>query len=514
MVGGDFNIDLFSKQNSVSSYINEVYSQGCLQTVNYPTHISHTYKNSLIDHNYTNIIKHDVVTECLAFDISDHLSTLTFIKNIHNTKANIKKRMIRETKNFISENFLLELQNKILLINQNQLSDNELWEKFEDTFNLVLNNHAPLRTQTRREYKRNSKPWMTNEIISLIKKRQKLYKIYLKNSSDNNWSNFTSYRNKVTHKIEHTKRNYYNQKIQQTKGNSKKLWQTINDIITIKNNKQPTQLNICNESNNIITDSHQVSNLFNHYFSTIGTELSKKITSPVNYQGNHLTSIKSIKHSIFISPLTVNETLSYISNLDSSKSTKSDSPPIKFIKLSAYIIAPIITKIFNSCISNGIFPNRLKQAEIIPIFKKGNKSNVTNYRPISLLSPFSKIFERHLHSQLNQFLNKHSIIHEYQYGFRENKSTELALTQIVNELSQNTENGYYTCSVFIDLAKAFDTVDHSILLSKLQRYGIRGTPHRLFSDYLNNCKQRTIINNIYSNSEQITCGVLQSSILG
>ena len=179
---------------------------------------------------------------------------------------------------------------------------------------------------------------MTNEIISLIKKRQKLYKIYLKDSSDNNWSNFTSYRNKVTHKIEYTKRNYYNQKIQQTKGNSKKLWQTINDIITIKNNKQPTQLKICNESNNIITDSHQVSNLFNHYFSTIGTELSKKITSPVNYQGNHLTSIKSIKHSIFISPLTVNETLSYISNLDSSKSTKSDSPPIKFIKLSVILL--------------------------------------------------------------------------------------------------------------------------------------------------------------------------------
>ena len=234
----------------------------------------------------------------------------------------------------------------------------------------------------------------------------------------------------------------------------------------------------------------------------------------MNYQGNHLTSIKSIKHSIFISPLTENETLSYICNLDSNKSTKFDSPSIKFIKLSAYIIAPIITKIFNSCISNGIFPNRLKQAEIIPIFKKGNKSNVTNYRPISLLSPFLKIFERHLYSQLNQFLNKHSIIHEYQYGFRENKSTELALTQIVNELSQNTENGYYTCSVFIDLAKAFDTVDHSILLSKLQRYGIRGTPHRLFSDYLNNRKQRTIINNIYSNSEQITCGVPQGSILG
>ena len=227
-----------------------------------------------------------------------------------------------------------------------------------------------------------------------------------------------------------------------------------------------------------------------------------------------MTYVKPIKDSIFINPLTEQDTFNYIRNLDSNKSTKSDSPPIKFIKLSAHIIAPIITKIFNSCIANGVFPDRLKSAEVIPIFKKGDKTKLTNWRPISLLSPFSKIFERHLHNQIIQFLNKHNIIHEQQYGFRENKSTELALTQISNELSQNTQNGYFTCSVFVDLAKAFDTVDHSILLSKLQNYGIRGTPFQLLSSYLHDRNQKTIINNKHSNTEKITCGVPQGSILG
>ena len=276
MVGGDLNIDLSSHQNSILSYLNEIHSQGSYQTVKNPTHISHINKNSLIDHNYTNITKHEITTECLAFDISDHVPTLTFIKNIYFQKIQIKKKIVRETRNFNLENFLSELQNKITIINNNEFCDNELWDKFEDTFNLVLNKHAPLRTQTRKECRRSKNPWMTNEILNLIK--QKLYNIYLKNPSDSNWSTYKNLRNNITHKIEYTKQAYYKLKIQQTNGNSKKLWQNINEIVTTKNHKQTPQIHIQNDSNNIITDPTQVSNLFNQYFSTVGTELSRKFT--------------------------------------------------------------------------------------------------------------------------------------------------------------------------------------------------------------------------------------------
>ena len=120
---------------------------------------------------------------------------------------------------------------------------------------------------------------------------------------------------------------------------------------------------------------------------------------------------------MFFKPLTTSDVKSYIANLDSNKSVRSDCPPIKYIKLSSSIIAPVITKIFNICIEMGVFPQSLKWAEIVPVFKKGDKTKEGNYRPISLLSPFSKILERHLYNNIYSFVNKHDILHRYQYGF-------------------------------------------------------------------------------------------------
>ena len=221
-----------------------------------------------------------------------------------------------------------------------------------------------------------------------------------------------------------------------------------------------------------------------------------------------------IKNTIYFKPITESEVLKYINKLDPTKSTKSNCSPTKFIKLSAQIIAPTLTLIINDCIQNNIFPDRLKAAEVVPIYKKGNKTLPSNYRPISLLSPFSKIFERYLHTQITNFINKNNILHQYQYGFRELLSTDLALAQISKDISDKMEESKYTCSVFIDLAKAFDTVDHSILLSKLYNYGLRGNAAKLILDYLTNRTQTTIINGIKSNPEKITCGVPQGSILG
>ena len=217
---------------------------------------------------------------------------------------------------------------------------------------------------------------------------------------------------------------------------------------------------------------------------------------------------------MFLKPMSVLDVKNYIFNLNQNKSTKSNCSPIKYIKLSSHIISPIITKIFNKCINEGTFPDSLKEAEIIPLYKKGDKTVTSNYRPISLLSPFSKLFERHIYNQITNFLDKHNILHPFQYGFRKNKSTELALTQISEELSTQIQDGNITCSVFLDLAKAFDTVDHHILKSKLNQYGIRGLPAKLIGDYLNDRFQSTVINNIKSEPERIVCGVPQGSVLG
>ena len=178
------------------------------------------------------------------------------------------------------------------------------------------------------------------------------------------------------------------------------------------------------------------------------------------------------------------------------------------------IISPILTVIFNTCIVEGTFPDLIKLAEIVPIFKSGSKTSYSNYRPISLLSPFAKIFESYIYFQLDDFLTKHNVIYNMQYGFRQQSSTELAVNHIVDDLSNCIDNKMVNCSVFLDLAKAFNTVDHCILIKKLEKCGVRGIALEIFKSFLAKRKQFTTVNGQKSTAKHIETGVPQGSTLG
>ena len=153
-------------------------------------------------------------------------------------------------------------------------------------------------------------------------------------------------------------------------------------------------------------------------------------------------------------------------------------------------------------------------SEIIPLFKQGDIYSCNNYRPISLISIFLKIFEKCFYKQLFSYFNKNNVFYKSQFGFRENYSSELAVAQVCNEIIENLKNNDNTCSIFLDLAKAFDTVDHKILLDKLHKYGICGEPHKLLASHLKNRQQCTIINKIKSDQCENNYGVPQGSTLG
>jgi len=159
------------------------------------------------------------------------------------------------------------------------------------------------------------------------------------------------------------------------------------------------------------------------------------------------------------------------------------------------------------------FPDT-KIAYVIPVHKSGPKKICNNYRPISLLSPYAKIFEKCLYNQLNNFFSSFQILNKQQFGFRQNHKTSLAVSSICNEFVQCMDEGKIACSIFLDLAKAFDTTDHAILLRKLKRYGVRGLPLQLIKSYLTNRYQRTVVDSLKSNVKLVTCGVPQGSILG
>ena len=170
--------------------------------------------------------------------------------------------------------------------------------------------------------------------------------------------------------------------------------------------------------------------------------------------------------------------------------------------------------IFNKAITSGQYPDALKIAKVIPLFKKGDNTLITNYRPISLLSLLNKIFEKLLYHRLYKFLHKHNVLYKYQFGFRKGYSTTMALIEILNNIKIAIDNNKFVCGIFLDLTKAFDTVDHQILLDKLHHYGVRGQTNNLFKSYLSNRKQFVKIGNSEFSHQPINCGVPQGSVLG
>ena len=172
------------------------------------------------------------------------------------------------------------------------------------------------------------------------------------------------------------------------------------------------------------------------------------------------------------------------------------------------------TFLLNWSVEVGIFPDCLKISKVVPIHKKGNKDDVSNYRPISLLSVFEKIFERLVYNRLSEFWNKYSVLYNHQYGFRENHSTTVAIIEITDLIYKFLDEGNYVLGLYIDISKAVDTVSHEILLRKLFHYGLRGSTHKWLTSYLLNRKQYVSVNNVISTTKIISYGVPQGSVLG
>ena len=194
------------------------------------------------------------------------------------------------------------------------------------------------------------------------------------------------------------------------------------------------------------------------------------------------------------------------------KSCGYDGINANIIKVVAKEISEPLTHIFNLSFSSGIIPDNVKIALVTPIFKDNEENRFENYRPISVLTCFSKLLEKLMVKRLINFIDKNKILSKHQYGFRRNRSTELAILDFVDKITEAIEKGKYTVGIFLDLSKAFDTVNHKILIRKLEHYGIRGVTKTWFENYLYNRKQFVKYNGILSEERSITCP--QGSVLG
>ncbi len=338
---------------------------------------------------------------------------------------------------------------------------NDLYRKLFEKLRELLDLYFPKVRQSRKQAK--DKDWITNGIKRAIKYKHLLFQTQLKYSTKDNIEKWKKYRNVLNKVIKDTQRDYYKNKIKQYNNNCIGLWKTLGSIIC--NKKRETHINKLKINNQIINDPAQIANTMNNYFTNIGPELAKKFQN--NTDNNFMNFMgESKKQSMYMFKTNPNEIYNLINKLKNKKSSGFDDFSPKFLKLCAPYISTPLANIFNASISKGIYPDLLKTARVTPIYKKGAKSDPGNYRPISVLSQVNKVFEKILHKRLFKYLTKFKILYEYQFGFREGHSTTQALIEITDRLKNAMDAKKLTCGIFIDLTKAFDTVDHDILLKK------------------------------------------------
>ena len=224
--------------------------------------------------------------------------------------------------------------------------------------------------------------------------------------------------------------------------------------------------------------------------------------------------MNKLKTVFNFTPIEEEQTKTIINNLKPKNSSGHDNISLILLKASINSIAKPLTCIINQSLKTGRFPSKLKVAKIIPIFKKDDEHDFNNYRPISLLPSISKVFEKTIYTQLFQYLTVNSLLHANQYGFRAKYSTELALIELIDRIYSQLDEKKVPIAIFMDLSKAFDTIDHEILICKMEHYGITNLELQWFRSYLANRKQYVEFNNTQSATEIITTGVPQGSILG
>ena len=342
--------------------------------------------------------------------------------------------------------------------------------------------------------------------------KNRLYKKYLSNPTLEHEMTYKRYKNKLNHSVRIAKSLHYTKKLERLKSDTKATWRVLNEIINKKKSKTKFPSSFKVDDNTEISDPVEIANRFCDYFTNIGPNLAKKIPTSPNSHQTFLSG--NFPNSIFLKLATESEILDIASSFQSEKAVGFDKIPMSIIKQSINAISQPLTHIINLSITHGIVPDEMKIARVIPLFKAEDRDVFTNYRPVSILPSFSKFIERIVYNRFLEYFNKYNILSDKQYGFRKNHSTSLALVNLYDKISTAIDQKEIAVGIFLDLSKAFDTVNHGILFDKLKHYGIRGLAFEWVKSYFSNRLQFVQFNDCFSASKNITCGVPQGSILG
>ncbi len=518
-IAGDFNFDLTNiSHQETSDFFDTMTTNQLLPTISLPTKLNSKH-NTLHDNIFTNQFNPDMVSGNFTVLISDHLASFLIVPN-KNKQFLPKKHNIfkRDAKNFNQDLFLKEINetnwDEVLQANKRDVdySFNSFYDKTEE----ILDRHMPKRKITKTEFKQRYKPWITFGILKSLKRKARLLNKYIRTKDPARkqavLDEYKTLRNQISELSKTSKTMFYQTYFTENNNNLRKIWQGIKEVINIKNKSSDTPTCVT-QNDHLITDPTGISNAFNDYYSDIAENILQK--RKYTGDGNYMKYMPPpLEKTLLMTETNPEEIKNIILTFNVNKATGPCSIPPKILNMICDNIAYPIAMLANMSFLTGIHPERLKTAKVIPIYKNGSKMLTSNYRPISLLSNLNKILEKLMFNRVNSFLEDENIIYQNQFGFRPKHSTNHALITITEQIKKTLDHGDYACGVFVDFQKAFDTVNHNILLSKLDRYGIRGPTLDWFRSYLTNRYQFVSILGFDSDKKIILHGVPQGSVLG
>ena len=416
-------------------------------------------------------------------------------------------------KNYDRGSFLSDLRSIDWEMAMSCASDdpNKMASSFYDLFLTALDVHAPLKRRTTKT-RHAPAPWISPNIKNLMCERDRIKRKAERNPAL--WPRYKQLRNRVTSQLKKAAASYYSNMIDDNSNNPKGMWKIINKVLDKHSNHSPPS-SIIHEGQRVEKPA-EIAEAFNRHFTSIGPKLAENIETkdfddPLKYLPSEGLPVETSFEFQRVDPkLIENE----INKLKCSKAAGHDKIPVKLVKDAADILSKPLAAIFNSSLESGVFPNIWKIARVTSVFKTGSKTDLNNYRPISILSVFSKLIEKIAHDQFSTFLKEKSMLSKCQHAFRKLHNTLSSLLNVTDSWFLNADKRKINISIFLDLKKAFDTVDHKILLSKLSKYGIRGTPHQWFTSYLTDRIQYCQINGSSSQQKKVQCGIPQGSCLG
>ena len=413
---------------------------------------------SLIDNIFFNSLEYQSKSGNILIEISDHLIQFLILEGY------VKDRILPEI-NMYKRDFknLNEREFNEVVINGIDWDRTCSFEKndpdfscknFIDTFNFHLDEFAPYRKVTKKEYTLMLKPWITKVLLQKCKERDSILKSISKEIDPVQKiilrDNYKKNRNDITKEKRESKKAYYTAYFEKNKCKPNEIWKGIRSLVNVKSSKSST-IKLFDTNENLISDSKAVSDIFNNHFATIGSKIEQRIPLQSGNYKDYLNKkdrnnklIINFDNNLFsLYPTDTVEVGKIIDALDIKKSTGPNGVPVFILKIFKVFFSFWLSKLLNQCFEVGVFPDILKLAKVTPLHKKDSKLDFLNYRPISLLSAFSKVYEKLIYKRIYEYFIKYDFIYNKQFGFRSNYSTNHALISITEHIRERLDLGYY-----------------------------------------------------------------------